>query len=146
MFRQLGGYDVGMRYSEDYDLWLRLAEHFPFVSSHQITCRYRVHGAQASASLNGVIRGGWKARLAAYDRLVASGGNSGEHDSLLLAALRDDAESAWYQADAEALSYLLHMAPMLVGGTAMLGSIRCRVRWLFFRRAVQEFRKWAGQG
>jgi len=46
MFLEVGGYRDGGRYSEDYDLWLRLAERFEIVASERVTCRYRLHPSQ----------------------------------------------------------------------------------------------------
>jgi hypothetical protein len=44
----VGGYDVSYLYSQDYDLWLRLAESGPFVCTDRLTGSYRWHDAQIS--------------------------------------------------------------------------------------------------
>jgi glycosyltransferase involved in cell wall biosynthesis len=59
-----GGYDQTMRYSEDYDLWCRLATRARFVASRQVTCHYRVHENQATATggAASLIHGSWRVR------------------------------------------------------------------------------------
>jgi glycosyltransferase involved in cell wall biosynthesis len=67
-----GGYDPALRYSEDYELWCRLAARAPFVPSHLVSCRYRVHASQATASgPTAIARSSWIVRhrvLEALDR------------------------------------------------------------------------------
>lgn len=68
-----GGYDVAMRYSEDYDLWLRLALVGPFICTHEVTCWREVHPAQASRSALSMRRGSWLARARAIEAVHRSG-------------------------------------------------------------------------
>jgi len=69
----VGGYDVTMRHSEDYDLWLRLALAGPFVCSHQITGWWRMHLAQASRDAHAMRRGTWAARMRALETVRQAG-------------------------------------------------------------------------
>ena len=62
MFLEAGGYYEAMRYSEDFDLWLRIARDHPVVCTHAVTTNYRVHQAQATQSRAALFRGGWLAR------------------------------------------------------------------------------------
>ena len=68
-----GGYDTSMRYSEDYDLWLRLALVGPFICTHQITCWRELHAAQASRSALAMLRGAWMARRRALEAVQRTG-------------------------------------------------------------------------
>jgi len=58
----LDGYDEALRYAEDYDLWLRLAQLTPFVCTHAITSLHRGHDAQASRNAERIGRGAIEAR------------------------------------------------------------------------------------
>lgn len=58
----LEGYDESLRYAEDYDLWLRLAQLTPFVCTHAITSLHRGHNAQASRDPERIGRGAIEAR------------------------------------------------------------------------------------
>lgn len=50
-FRKVGGYrDIGGRYAQDYDLWLRLAELGELGNLAEPLLRYRVHGGQVSVA------------------------------------------------------------------------------------------------
>ncbi len=43
-----GGYRKALLDADDYDLWLRMAEHSQVANLHQIVLRYRIHPAQVS--------------------------------------------------------------------------------------------------
>ena len=43
-----GGYDPAYRHAQDYELWLRLARHGPFVCVREVTADYRYHVGQIS--------------------------------------------------------------------------------------------------
>jgi glycosyltransferase involved in cell wall biosynthesis len=57
--RAHGGYDETRRYSEDYELWLRLAQKYPFVYTQAVTANYRVHPNQATQNIDRMLRGLW---------------------------------------------------------------------------------------
>ena len=46
----IGGYDEQQRIAVDFDLWLRLARHYRFVATSEITANWRWHEAQLSAT------------------------------------------------------------------------------------------------
>jgi len=47
-FNVVGGYRAMFAQSEDYDLWLRIAEHFHCANLRQVVLRYRIHPYQLS--------------------------------------------------------------------------------------------------
>jgi len=47
-FDAVGGFDTFLRYSEDYDLWLRLAARGPILYQVETLASYRVHGGNVS--------------------------------------------------------------------------------------------------
>lgn len=57
-----GCYDATLRYSEDYDLWLRLARRYPFVCTSAVTACYRVHPNQASRNVTQMVLGRWRVK------------------------------------------------------------------------------------
>jgi glycosyltransferase involved in cell wall biosynthesis len=57
-----GCYDAALRYSEDYDLWLRLARRYPFVCTSAVTACYRVHPNQASRNVTEMVLGRWRVK------------------------------------------------------------------------------------
>jgi glycosyltransferase involved in cell wall biosynthesis len=135
-----GGYREDLRYAEDYDLWLRLADHFPFVRTEQITCRYRIHPAQLSHDTPAMIRGGWEARMACRRRLEARGAFTAEHHRMMLLALEDDLRTAWLSADAQALELLLELSNRVEAGPTLRRAIHTRIRWLPARRLLCAIR------
>ena len=60
--QQHGGYDESRRYSEDYELWLRLARDTQFVCTNAITVSYRLHPHQVSRDRARMVQGGWDVR------------------------------------------------------------------------------------
>jgi glycosyltransferase involved in cell wall biosynthesis len=49
----IGGYDVSMRRSQDFDLWLRMSQIHKFVRTSEVTANYRWHEAQTSSRFRG---------------------------------------------------------------------------------------------
>jgi glycosyltransferase involved in cell wall biosynthesis len=112
-----GGYDTTLRYSEDYELWCRLAMAAPFVPSHAVTCRYRVHRHQATTSApTSVIKSSWIAR----DRVLGLLERAGRTEAIgplrerLRRAYGAELRDAWRAADAawfDALISVRTLAP-----------------------------------
>jgi len=48
-FVRTGGYRVAFALAHDFDLWLRLTEHFPCANLEQVVSKYRVHSHQISS-------------------------------------------------------------------------------------------------
>jgi glycosyltransferase involved in cell wall biosynthesis len=55
-------YNESLRYSEDYDLWLRLSRRYPFVCTSDVTAGYRVHPNQASRNVTQMVLGRWRVK------------------------------------------------------------------------------------
>ncbi|HMN97893.1 MAG TPA: glycosyltransferase family A protein [Miltoncostaeaceae bacterium] len=51
-----GGYDTGLRYAEDWDLWIRVLERGTAIQSPQVITRYHRHPGQKTASHDGPAR------------------------------------------------------------------------------------------
>lgn len=47
-FHMVGGYRAAFAQAEDYDLWLRIAEHFELANLKQVVLKYRIHTHQMS--------------------------------------------------------------------------------------------------
>jgi hypothetical protein len=47
-FRKVGGYRAAFKQSDDYDLWLRIAEHYQCANLKQKVLNYRIHSQQLS--------------------------------------------------------------------------------------------------
>jgi glycosyltransferase involved in cell wall biosynthesis len=131
---EAGGYREDLRYAEDYDLWLRLAERHAMLGANVVTCRYRVHTEQISHALPAMIRCGWEARLTCRARLEERGEFGAAHRRRLLEALAEDVRSAWMLGDRESLELLLALAGRIEGASRLRGSIRARTYLLPLRR------------
>jgi glycosyltransferase involved in cell wall biosynthesis len=49
VFDRCGTFDINLPFSEDWDLWLRVAREFPFVQLRRPTVLYRMHASQGSS-------------------------------------------------------------------------------------------------
>jgi glycosyltransferase involved in cell wall biosynthesis len=47
-FARVGGYRVAFSQSDDYDLWLRISEHYQCANLKQVVVKYRIHSQQLS--------------------------------------------------------------------------------------------------
>ena len=65
-----GGYDESRRFSEDYELWLRLSLTSKFVYTGAITVEYRTHPDQVTARPARMYQGAWEARDQHLARLI----------------------------------------------------------------------------
>lgn len=96
-FLQSGGYDESLRLSEDYDLWMRLAELGDFAFCNTVTARRRMHEGQATNRFRGeLIRAWWGVRARALKRRLDSA-DAQERErvlSLLTTAAIEDVELA----------------------------------------------------
>lgn len=50
VFERVGGFDTKFRSGQDFDMWLRIAEQFPFRFLAAKTCTYRVHPDQGASA------------------------------------------------------------------------------------------------
>jgi hypothetical protein len=120
-FLAAGGYDVRLRYAEDYDLWLRLARTSRFVFSHAVTAVYRVHDEQASQNTAPLAAGAWTVRQEHFtwigrhrDRATTEAGAA--H---LRRALDDEIRWAWDRGDREAMQAIFAAGAWVPGAPAI---------------------------
>ena len=112
-----GGYDASLRYSEDYELWCRLAASSPFVASHAVSCRYRVHVRQATATgPSAIARSSWVVRHRVLSALARDGRTEafGAMRQRLRRVYAAELRSAWRAGDVaffDALISVRELAP-----------------------------------
>jgi glycosyltransferase involved in cell wall biosynthesis len=126
----VGGYRDGMRHAEDYDLWLRLAQAYPFVCTHRRLVRYRVHPAQHSSRLDQMFRSAWQLRhdlwMAVTPALSVETRASGL--AALHRAYESDLRTAWHQRSGAPLRTILDLHSLVPGGEAIYLRWRRRSR------------------
>lgn len=137
----VGAYDESYRRAEDYDLWLRMAERFPYVCTHRITSNYRVHVAQMSNVLTKQFDSAWRARLRAWAFVLAN--RSPEEVRLGARMMREawqlNMRDAWTHTDRLAVEFLLELRDKVPDGDDLVARWRRRLRyawlpWLGARR------------
>ena len=88
---ELGGFSAEQHHSEDYEMYLRVAQRYPTWCHQQLVAEYRVHGANMSHNHRGMLAG----NLLALDRQQAFIGS----DPALSRALREGRRLAWERED-----------------------------------------------
>jgi glycosyltransferase involved in cell wall biosynthesis len=132
-----GGYTDGLRHSEDYDLWLRLAHGHPFASVRATTCIRLLHDAQATRQALLMFRGAWESRLRYVDFAARHGGlplGADRYQAICTRAYERDLTWAWQSRSLEQLRGVLAMSLLVPGGDAV------RRRWT--RRMVALWPLW----
>lgn len=130
-----GGYDESLRYSEDYDLWLRLAQRGPFICSHRVTAGYRRHPAQATQSVSAVVNGSWVVRHKVYKQLCTE---NASQDMLtlvrrqLMNAYNDDLLLAWNTLNRELLLETLGLSHLVPDGELVRLGWERRIRYWWY--------------
>lgn len=135
----VGAYRSGLRYAEDYDLWLRLALKYPFVYSDDVTCVRQYHDAQATRRERRMLRGAWEARLRLWEMARRNGRISDRlFQACVDAAFELHLAIAWRSRDREGLRHAVEIAPIVPGGVQRVERWRWRVRllWPFWRAAA----------
>jgi glycosyltransferase involved in cell wall biosynthesis len=114
---RVGGYDTAVRYTADYDLWLRLALSTEFVASDAVSVTYRVHGGQMSRARAEMIASGWQTSYRSWSALVAQGrgDEAREAAEVLRRKWRRRIEHAWSKRDWHLLTLLYDQAPLVPG-------------------------------
>ena len=111
-FANHGGYDESLRYSEDYELWLRLARHAPFVCTNAVSVHYRMHDSQVSRDLEVILNTRWEVKLRFWRdaTLNEAPGFVQRIEDVLLNVWNDTLRSAWLTRDEPAFrtSLALH--------------------------------------
>ena len=106
-FLAAGGYDESLRFSEDYDLWTRVAEQGAFAYVAIPTVRRRMHPAQATTRFRAeLVRSWWTVRRRAVKRRlgVAPPSERTRILDLLESSARADVEWAIWTGDSAMLS------------------------------------------
>ena len=122
-----GGYTGGMRYSEDYDLWLRMAHGRVFIASDTPSCIRTWHPGQATRHASRMYRGAWEAR-ARYSEFATRIGTvmpSDQYRAICARAYERDLASAWQSRSLPLLQSVLDLANLVPGGD----HIRRRWAW-----------------
>lgn len=111
----VGGFDEGERYSEDFDLWLRLARRYRFVASREVTAFWRWHGTQLSSQSERQLCAVYKFRMRAIEEIGREGDQLLVQDlsEILRARWVDDVQASWDKGQAWLLQQLVAMAPRI---------------------------------
>jgi len=128
----VGGYNEGMRYSEDYDLWLRLARRWPFVCTYEVTANHRTHDAQVSQRRDRILRGVFEAQRRILESLPPDDEPTARRLALeIRQAWQNALAGAWRSRDREYLQAALDLADLIPGGFEIERRWRWRVRLLW---------------
>ena len=136
---EVGGYDEGRRYAEDYDVWLRIAARHDLARVHAVGSRHRRHPGQATRALLRMMENGFEVRLQALAAVTAQGdpARSARAAAALVAALDTELHSMWYLRDAGAFEYLLELAARIPNAAAVgrRWAMRRRFGWHLWHAA-----------
>ena len=133
----VGGYDESERYSEDFDLWLRLARRFRFVASREITANCRMHPDQLSSDREQQWFARYKFRIRAIGEIRHEGDSSLAEDlsEILRALWADDVQRAWDNGRSAWLKQLVSLAALIPDLSRTQ-----RVRWQLRSRIPERAR------
>jgi len=111
----VGGFDERERYSEDFDLWLRLARRFRFVASREVTACWRWHAAQLSVASERQLCAIYKFRIRTIEEIRREGERFllDYLYEILRARWADDVQRAWDNGQPWLLQQLVTMAPRI---------------------------------
>lgn len=129
---EVGGYRPGMRHAEDYELWLRIADKYQVVCTHQRLVRYRVHGAQFSQQRAKLLVAAWQVRRARWDATNSAMDAETRRQviEMLHETYLDDLRDAWHYRTPEPLATALQVGALVPDGTAIQHRWRRKTRWL----------------
>ena len=139
---KVGAYDESIRYAEDCDLWLRLAQTGPFVGSREVTTERRLHEAQATNSLLKMRASAWEVRARAMMRAQdvqaaqASSAPLAAMGAALLDAWSLELEEAWNSGRTDLLDLTLSLHEQVPGSEALLRSWQRRRRFIWPARTL----------
>lgn len=127
---EVGGYEDGRRYAEDYDVWLRIAARHPLARLDAVSVRYRQHPGQASWASRRMLESGFELRLRELAAIQASGDpeRAARAAAGVARSLDQELSDRWYWRDPASFVYLLDLA------RAVPGTERLRRRWALKRR------------
>ncbi len=128
--RAVGGYPEGMRYSEDYSLWLRLAMNARVATTDAATCRRRTHEGQLSRHEYAFVYNAFSARAEVVARAEAAGHTysaASLHESVQR-AFADEFSSAAYRADWRFVQEILRATELFPWYASESQRMRARLR------------------
>jgi len=111
----IGGFDEQERYSVDFDLWLRLSRSHLFVSTYEVTSKWRWHDAQQSAHRAEQVAALYRFRRRYWEREKETGdaGFAVEIEARIAHLWREDMQQAWDSGDSSHLRFLYGLTPLL---------------------------------
>jgi glycosyltransferase involved in cell wall biosynthesis len=111
----VGGFDDGERYAVDFDLWLRLASRYLFVSSREITASWRWHSDQLSSNQELQWAATYRFRSRALDQLAKEGRHAlvAELSEVFRKRYSEDLQSAWDKGQTAWLRTLVSLSSMV---------------------------------
>lgn len=132
-----GGYTESMRFSEDYELWLRMAHGHRFIGSAEQTCIRTSHVGQASQYAARMYRGAWEARTRFAEFAAGCESTSiapERYESVCATAYDRNVAEAWQSRSFGLLRSVLSLADVVPGGRPI------RRRWVL--RAIPLWPAW----
>lgn len=150
----VGGYDEARRYSEDFELWLRLSLTSKFVATGAITVEYRTHPGQVTARPGRMYQGAWEARASHLARLLQRHpAERAALSALLQRRWEADLKVAWRERDDGVLKSVLALDRFVPDSGPIAARWRRRLwlqrpawralAWVYDR--VPMLRRWAGR-
>jgi glycosyltransferase involved in cell wall biosynthesis len=70
-FERVGTYDETLETSEDLDMWLRVARHYPFVFTDRVLARVRLHGGSITGEISDSRDEQMERRARVFDKLFS---------------------------------------------------------------------------
>ena len=133
----VGGFDESERYSEDFDLWLRLARRFRFVASSEVTGSWRWHSEQLSVDSERQRFAAYRFRLRTIEDIKREGDLSlaGELSEILRVCWVNDVQVAWDKGRTAWFKQLVRLASVVQNLSATE-----RVMWELRSRIPEEAR------
>lgn len=131
-----GGYPDGMRYSEDYSLWLRLAMNTMVSTTDIATCRRRTHDDQLSRQEIKFVFNAFSARAEAIARAEAAGHaySTDDMQQAVRLAFKEEFGSAVYRASWPFVEEIMRAASLFpwYAQDAARMKARIRNRWPYY--------------
>ena len=111
----IGGFDEQERYSVDFDLWLRLSRSHLFVSTYEVTSRWRWHDGQQSSHHTEQIAALYRFRRRYWEREKGSGDPcvAAEIEARMAHLWEEDMKTAWESGNSSHLRFLYSLTPLL---------------------------------
>ncbi|MEP7065319.1 MAG: glycosyltransferase [Gemmatimonadota bacterium] len=135
-----GSYDASLRYSEDYELWLRLSRRYPFVCTSEVTAGYRVHPGQASRNIVKMVAGRWRVKHGFWKaaRQTETPAFVAQLESQMRRAFAQGLQTAWDERNETHIRALLAVHKMVPGGE--------KIHREWTRRYLRSWRLWLAMG